>query len=83
MYCMLTAVQFNGRVYRNVHNTDCACKADACILPNTRHWPNAGSILVHSLLRWPNIESALCERSVLAGYDTWWPVYMYSHKCVS
>ena len=21
----LTAVQFTGRVYKNVHNTDCAC----------------------------------------------------------
>ena len=99
MYCLLTAVQFTGRVYRNVHNTDCACGAaallarnietmlrsttlaqhysnigstsrvcwEACILPNTRHWPNAGSIFVHRLLRWPNIESALCEHSELAG----------------
>ena len=34
---------------------------------NTRRSPNADSMLVHRLRRWPNIESALGERLVFAG----------------
>ena len=76
-------------LYTYIGSTSRVCW-EACILPNTRHWSNASSILVHHLLRWPNIKSALCERSVLAGYDTRLPVYMYliqdtlsCRKCVS
>ena len=34
---------------------------------NTRHSPNAGTMLVHRLRRWPNIVPALGERLVIAG----------------
>ena len=33
---------------------------------NTRHWTNAGLILAHRLLRWPNINAALVKHIVFA-----------------
>ena len=39
-----------------------------CFIPaNTRHSPNAVSMLAHRLRRWPNIETALGEFIVFAG----------------
>ena len=38
------------------------------ISANKSHWPNAGSMLVHRLRRWPNIEPATGESIVLAGW---------------
>ena len=34
---------------------------------NTRHWPNAGSMLAHRLRRWSNIDPALGQCLVFAG----------------
>ena len=59
------------------------------LLPtNTELWPNAGSMLVHRLRRWPNINSALSEHLMCTGSHLW-VVYKMSHhlqaiyKCFS
>ena len=51
----------------NVH-THCAMVFTLRRIPsNTRHSPNAVSMLVHRLRRWPTIETALSECLVFVG----------------
>ena len=59
------------RRWSSIITTLCQHSPHLCILNNTMYLPNAGSMLVHRLRRWPNIEPALGRRLVFAVYTPW------------
>ena len=60
-------LEFETQVTKNVCATDLKCQLKKGLPKNTRHLAIVGSMMVHRLRRWPNIEPTIVEYLVFAG----------------